>query len=187
MRVEGAHAAHAVLDLGNDLRLAVRLLNPKVGPQLIHHGQERDRLPKGQALALQPGHRFPGCSQGATAFQHEARLANAGFTSDGDHLPMARFRLLEQVQQHRQLAVTSDARREPPLGRHLQAGAPPTRPQHGIDAHGLRMALDGVLPQVTRLEKARHQLVRGLTDDHRARLASCCSRAARLVVSPTAV
>ena len=49
-----------------------------------------------------------------------------------DHLPMARFRLLEQVQQRRQLAVTSDARREPALGRHLQAGAPPARPQHFI-------------------------------------------------------
>ena len=78
VRVEGAHAAHPVLDLGNDLRLAVRLVNPKVGPQLLHHGQERDRLSEGQALALQPGDRFPGGGQGTTAFQHQARLANTG-------------------------------------------------------------------------------------------------------------
>ena len=131
---------------------------PKLARSWSMTGRNGHRLPEGQALALQPGDRFPGGGQGTTAFQHQARLANARLARDGDHLPMARLRLLEQVQQRRQLAVTSDARREAALGRHLQAGAPPTRPQHFIDAHGLRMPLDGVLPQVARLEKARHQL-----------------------------
>jgi hypothetical protein len=38
VRVDVAHATHAVLDLGNDLRLAVRLLNAKVGSQLVDDG-----------------------------------------------------------------------------------------------------------------------------------------------------
>ena len=41
---------------------------------------------------------------------------------------MARLRLLKQVQQRGQLAITSNPRREPPLGRLLQRVRRPARP-----------------------------------------------------------
>ena len=53
--LELAHAPHAVLDLGDDLGLAVELLDAEVLPELVDERQERDRLAEGDALALQPG------------------------------------------------------------------------------------------------------------------------------------
>ena len=54
IRLELPHAPHAVLDLGDDLGLAVELLDAEVLPELVEQRQERDRLAEGDALALQP-------------------------------------------------------------------------------------------------------------------------------------
>ena len=52
------HTPHALLDLGNDLRLPIPLVNLKILPQQLNQRQERTRLAKGDAVALQPGHGF---------------------------------------------------------------------------------------------------------------------------------
>jgi hypothetical protein len=54
IRLELPHAPHAVLDLGDDLGLAVELLDAEVLPKLVEERQERDGLAEGDALALQP-------------------------------------------------------------------------------------------------------------------------------------
>ena len=43
-----------VLDLGDDLGLAVELLDPEVAPKLIDERQERDRLAERDAASFEP-------------------------------------------------------------------------------------------------------------------------------------
>ena len=43
-----------MLDLGDDLGLAVELFDAEVLPELVEQGQVRDRLPERDALALEP-------------------------------------------------------------------------------------------------------------------------------------
>jgi hypothetical protein len=54
----GSSPPHAVVDLRDDLRLAVELVDPEVLAQLIHDRQQRIRLPEGDTAALQPGRRL---------------------------------------------------------------------------------------------------------------------------------
>jgi len=48
------HAAHAVLDLGDDLRLPVEFLDVEVEPELLDQRQKGDGLAEGDRLSLQP-------------------------------------------------------------------------------------------------------------------------------------
>jgi hypothetical protein len=72
------HAAHPVLDLGDDLGLTVELLDPEVHPELIDEGEGGDGLAEGDAPALKPRHRLSGLGQCPATLQYEARLADAG-------------------------------------------------------------------------------------------------------------
>jgi len=47
MRLQLSHAAHAVLDLGDDLGLAIEFLDVKVQPELLDERQKGDGLTEG--------------------------------------------------------------------------------------------------------------------------------------------
>jgi hypothetical protein len=92
------HPAHAVLDLGNDLGLAVEFLNPEVLPELLDQGEEWDGLAEGNAPPLQPGHRVSGRGQRPATLHHEPRLADAGLPGDAHHLAPPLLDLAEAVE-----------------------------------------------------------------------------------------
>src|SRR5215831_5594065 len=56
VRLQLPHAPHPLLDLSNDVRLAVKLIDLKVLPQQLNERQKRTGLAKGDAVALPPGH-----------------------------------------------------------------------------------------------------------------------------------
>jgi len=58
------HTLHAVLDLRNDLGLAIKLFDLKILPELLDERQERACLAKGDAVSLKPGHGFASLRQG---------------------------------------------------------------------------------------------------------------------------
>jgi hypothetical protein len=58
VRVETTQPAHAVFDLGDDLRFAVELVDAKVLAKLIHDRQQRARVPERDAPALEPCRRL---------------------------------------------------------------------------------------------------------------------------------
>ena len=87
MRLQFSHAPHALLDLGNDLRLAIKLVDLKILPQLLDERQKRTGLAKGDAVAFKPSHRLPSLRQGTPKLQHQARFAHPGLASDAHDLP----------------------------------------------------------------------------------------------------
>jgi len=71
MRLEPTQAAHPVLDFGDDLGLAVELVDTEVLAELIHDGQERARLAERDAAALEPRRRLARHRESAPEFQQE--------------------------------------------------------------------------------------------------------------------
>ena len=67
-----SHPAHAVLDLGDDLGLAVEFLDVKVQPQLLDERQEGDGLPERDRLSLQPRGLLVAIHHGATELEEQA-------------------------------------------------------------------------------------------------------------------
>ena len=121
MRLELAHPAHAVLDLGDDLGLAIELFDPEVAPQLFGQWQEGDRLAERDALSLEPGDVLAGLGQRASEFQEQPRLSDPGIAHEGHHLAAAVLDLGETVEQRLQLALAADERCEAALGGDVQA------------------------------------------------------------------
>ena len=99
MSLDLAHAAHAVLDLGDDLGLAVQLLDAEVEPQLIDEGQKRNGLPEGDTLAFQPGGPGVGLGDSPSEFKQQARLADARVAREGHDLAVAALDLLEALEE----------------------------------------------------------------------------------------
>ena len=153
MGLQFPHTLHALLDLGNDLRLTIQLVDLKIRPELLDERQERTRVAEGDAVALNPGDLLPGLRQGPPKLQHQARFAHAGLASDTHHLPPASFDLTEALTQRRQLPLAADQRRQTALHRHVKARAVATGPQ---DLEGVHRgtALHRDLAQVARLEEA---------------------------------
>ena len=104
LRVEPAHPAHAVLDLGDDLGLAVELLDPEVPPELVDDRQERDRLAERDAPPLEPGRSSPRLGQPPPELEEEPRLPDAGLARHEHDLAAPGLHLAEQLEQHVQLA-----------------------------------------------------------------------------------
>jgi hypothetical protein len=141
---EPAHPPHAVLDLGDDLRLAVELLDPEVAPELIDDGQERDRLAERDALALEPGDVLVRLREPAAKLQEQPRLADPRLARHEDHLTPPRPNLAQALAQGGKLAPAPHQGREPPLDGGVQPRATPPRPQHLVGAHR-RVALHRLL------------------------------------------
>jgi hypothetical protein len=59
VRLQLPHTPHALLNLGNNLRLAVHLVDLKILSELLDERQKGTGLTKGDAVALQPGDRLP--------------------------------------------------------------------------------------------------------------------------------
>src|SRR6266508_1162580 len=97
MRLQLPHAPHPLLDLGNDLRLAIKLVDLKILPELLNERQKRTCLAKGDAVSLQPGHSFARLRQGPPKLQHQARFAHTGLSSDAHDLPPSGFDLTEAL------------------------------------------------------------------------------------------
>ena len=124
VRVEPTHAPHAVLDLGDDLWLAVELLDAEVASELVDEGQERDRLTERDALALEPGRVLAGPDQRPAELEKQSRLADASVAGDEDDLPAPRLCFTEALTENVQLTLPSHQRREPPLDRGVETRAP---------------------------------------------------------------
>jgi len=71
MRLKPGQAAHPVLDLRDDLGLAVELVDTEVLAKLIHDGQERTRLAERDAAALEPRRRLGRGREPAAEFEQE--------------------------------------------------------------------------------------------------------------------
>ena len=121
VRLELAHPAHAVLDLGDDLGLAIELFDPEIPPELIGQRQEGNRLAERDALSLEPGDLLAGLGQRAPEFEEQPRLSDPGIAHEGHHLAAAVLDLGETVEQRLQLALAADERCEAALGGDVQA------------------------------------------------------------------
>src|SRR2546425_3852362 len=104
-----------MLDLGDDLGLAVELLDPEVLAELVDQRQERDRLAEGDALPLEPRHGLAPVGEPAAKLEEEARLADARVAGDEDDLAAPGLHLREALVQRRELARPPDQRREAAL------------------------------------------------------------------------
>jgi hypothetical protein len=93
---ELAQAAHAVLNLGDNLRFPVKLLNAKGLAQLIDEGQERDRLAERDTPAFEPRDVLPSLLQCAAQLQQQARFADPGFACDQRYLTAPSFDVVEE-------------------------------------------------------------------------------------------
>jgi len=71
VRLERTQAAHPVLDLRDDLGLAVELVDTEVLAKLIHDGQERTRLAERDAAALEPRRRLARRREPAPKFEQK--------------------------------------------------------------------------------------------------------------------
>ena len=71
MRLQSAEPEHPVLDLGDDLGLAVELVDAEVLSKLIDDGQQRTRLAERDAAALQPRRRLVRRRQPPMELEHE--------------------------------------------------------------------------------------------------------------------
>src|SRR3989441_7555977 len=154
-----------MLDLGDDLGLAVELLDPEVLAELVDQRQERDRLAEGDALPLEPRHGLVRIGEPATELEEEARLADARIAGDEDDLAATGLHLGEAVVQGRDLALSADERREPALDSDFEPRAALAWPEH-LERAARRVTLDLPLPEVQRLEVPADRLVRRLGDDH---------------------
>jgi hypothetical protein len=168
VRLQLPHPAHAVLDLGDDLGLAVEFFDTKILAQLIDEGEEGDRLAEGDAAPLQPGHRFSGLSQRPATLQHEPRFADASLPGDEHHLSPPGLGLRKAVEQRGQLALTTDKGGKATFDGHIEAG-PAAAGAENFECRRRRPPLHRYLAQVKCLKEARDQAVRGLADDHAPR------------------
>ena len=54
VRLDLSHAAHTVLNLGDDLRLSIKLLDTKILPQLVDEGQDPQAVGKAPHPVIKP-------------------------------------------------------------------------------------------------------------------------------------
>jgi hypothetical protein len=78
------------------------------------------------------------------------------------------LRPAKEIEQGGQLALAADQRRQPVLGRHVEAGSPAPGPEDLIGS-GRGVPLDLDLAQLQGLEKATDRLPRRLVHEHAAR------------------
>src|SRR5262249_33115818 len=165
VRLQLPHPPHGVLDLGDDLGLAVELLDAEAFTELVDQGKKRDGLPEGDALSFEPRHRFPRLGEPAAEFEEQARFADPGVAGDEHDLPPARLGLGEALDERGDLAYPTHEGREPPLDGGVEARATDPRAKDfpGTDR---RMPLDLHLTQVQRLEERGSQPVGRLAHHH---------------------
>ena len=72
MRLQLSHPAHAVLDLGDDLGLAVEVLDVEVRPELLDERQKGDGLAERDRLSLQPRGMLVGRHHGPSELEEQA-------------------------------------------------------------------------------------------------------------------
>src|SRR5262249_14509845 len=147
VRLEPAHPPHAVLGLGDDFGLAVELLDAEVATQLIHEGQERDRLAERDALPIEPGRVLVLLGELLAELEEQSRLPDAGLARHEDDLPATRPRLAEALAQDLQLVGAPHQGREPTLDRGVETRAPAAGPEDLVSARG-RAALDRLFAEI---------------------------------------
>ena len=163
-RLQLPHPPHPVLDLGDDLRLAVELLDPDIPAELLDERQEGDRLAEGDALPFEPGRVLSPLRQRPLEFQEQPGLAEARVPRDEHDLAAPVLDLGEELGQHAELPRAADEGGQASFRRDVEAGAAaprPKKPATTLEVASLASTLPG--------------------------RAFCCIRAARFVVSPTAV
>ena len=72
VRLEPTQVAHALLDLRDDLRLPVELVDTKILAKLVDDRQERARLAERHAAALEPGRWLAAGRQAAPELEHQS-------------------------------------------------------------------------------------------------------------------
>ena len=117
--------------------------------------------------------------------ENEPRFPHAWFPRDADDLSGAALRVGEELEERLELAFATDEGREVQLLDVVDPGAAGTEPEHAVPLH--RALLDHDLLGGLELEVAVQELHGLGTDEDLARLGRRWSRAARMVVSPTAV
>src|SRR5262249_26281091 len=127
VRIDLAHAAHAVLHLGDDLGLAVELLDPEILAELIDDRQEGDQLPEPDAAACEPVDVLAGLGQRLPELDRQSRLPDPGLSDQVHDLAPSALHVLEELEQGRELAVPTDERGEAALGGDLQPSATTAR------------------------------------------------------------
>jgi hypothetical protein len=165
------HPPRAVLDLGDDLRLAVDLGDSEARPELVDEGEKRNRPAERHAVAFEPHRPLAGLGEAAAKLVNQPRFSDPGVAGEEDDLPPAALRLAEQVLQLRELALAADERGQAALHGHLEAGAAALRSYHLEGAHRRLVSLDPQLAQVAGLEESLDRSMRGLRDQHRPRRA----------------
>ena len=91
--------------------------------ELLDHRMERAVHVVGRAIVAQAGVRR--LSQALDQGMREARLADPGSPDSSTTWPFALPRLLEAVEQHAELVLAADERREPGRAARLRTGSPP--------------------------------------------------------------
>src|SRR5437762_8658303 len=93
-------------------------------------------------------------------YRREARLADAGFTGDQDHLAIPRLSARPAAQQKVDLLVAADQRGQRRSTQRLEAALDDTGAQYSPGHHRLGDALDFNRTEITDLKEPAHQAAR---------------------------
>ncbi len=144
------------LDLLDDDRLGITLVDPERAPEEIDEGMERNRAREGQSLPLEPRRSLADLTP---ELPEEAGLADPGLPHDGHDLPAPRLRLVEALAQEPELGLTADEAGEPLLD--VPSGHEPVR-AGGRSGHGAgRGQLEAPSQEGRRLSAHHHGARRG--------------------------
>jgi hypothetical protein len=105
VRVDRTQVAHTLLDLGDDVRLGVELLDAEVSAQLVEDRQEGDGLAERDALPLEPCDAVAGIDDAPPQLQQQPGLADARLSGQEHDLPAALPHLGEAVEEGGQLTL----------------------------------------------------------------------------------
>jgi hypothetical protein len=130
VRVQIAHPPHPVLDLRDDLGLAVEFLDAEVFAELVDDGQERDRLAERDAAPLEPRRVLAPLGELATELVDEPRLANPRFARDQYDLAVTGLDLVKELRQRPELARPAHEGGQAALGGDVEPGTAPARAEH---------------------------------------------------------
>src|SRR5439155_14391249 len=100
----------------------------------------------------------------------QARRADARLAHDEHDLAVAGLRFFEALEEHAQLALAPDVRRQSALGHDVQPRARGARAYHFPGRHRLRLALERQRPERAREEVALDEAVRRLRYDDATRI-----------------
>ena len=148
-----------VVDLGDDLRLGVLVLDAEVALEHLDDRQERRRLAERDAVALDPGGRL---SETPAELEQEPGLSDARVADHEHRLAAPRPRLRPRALEGRQRVVAADERRQAARGPRVEPRDPLAHLEQLVRGDGLALALHGDRAERARLDVPAHEALRGL-------------------------